>query len=84
LLSVQRKNAAVPIAAMVTAVMAAAVMTPLDCVKAADAGSVTVASNVCAPIAVSGVVGIVPEYTFKVLELVTAPTSAAAWAEAEA
>jgi hypothetical protein len=59
---VQRKNVAVPVAAIVTLEIAAAVITPLLEVNAADAGNAIVANNVFPLSAVSGVVGCVPEY----------------------
>ena len=61
---------------MVGEVIAAAVRTPADDDIALLDGSVIVASKVCEPMAVSGVVGIVPEYILIVLEFVTDPTSA--------
>ena len=61
LLSVQRKNDAVPVAAMVTLEIAAAVITPFEEENAADAGRTIVANSVLPLSAVSGVDGCVPE-----------------------
>jgi len=56
----QRKNAAVPVAEIVTDEIAAAVIMPLLCEKAAEDGSVTVARRVCDVMDVSGVAGCDP------------------------
>lgn len=56
-----RAHVAVPVAsALVSDVIAAAVSTPFDAAGKAAALNVSVASSVCAPMAVSASVGIVP------------------------
>jgi hypothetical protein len=60
-LFVQRKNAAVPVAAIVTFEIAPAVITPLLDENADEAGRTTVARSVLPLSAVSGVAGCVPE-----------------------
>jgi hypothetical protein len=61
LLSVHRKNDAVPVVPMVTEEIAAAVITPAEAENALDDGSAIAASKVLPLSAVSGVEGCVPE-----------------------
>lgn len=56
----QRNHAAVPVAETVALVIAAAVIKPFVCEKAADAGRVIDAKRFCVLIAVSGVEGCAP------------------------